>query len=63
MIADRVKRRDRLVARHRLRGKPRPDEVQRSDEVLELLGLRDLSDEPIERLSLGQGRLVEVPGR
>jgi branched-chain amino acid transport system ATP-binding protein len=28
--------------------------------VLELLGLRDLADEPIERLSLGKGRLVEV---
>ena len=28
--------------------------------MLELLGLRDLADEPIERLSLGQGRLVEV---
>jgi branched-chain amino acid transport system ATP-binding protein len=28
--------------------------------MLELLGLLDLSDEPIERLSLGQGRLVEV---
>jgi len=28
--------------------------------VLELLGLSDLADEPIERLSLGKGRLVEV---
>jgi branched-chain amino acid transport system ATP-binding protein len=28
--------------------------------MLALLGLRDLADEPIERLSLGQGRLVEV---
>ncbi len=41
-------------------GRPRPDEVARCDEVLELLGLADLADEPIERLSLGQGRLVEV---
>jgi branched-chain amino acid transport system ATP-binding protein len=32
----------------------------RCDEVLELLGLADLADEPIERLSLGKGRLVEV---
>lgn len=29
-------------------------------EVLELLGLGDLVTEPIERLSLGKGRLVEV---
>jgi branched-chain amino acid transport system ATP-binding protein len=41
-------------------GRPRPDEVARCDQVLELLGLGDLADEPIERLSLGQCRLVEV---
>jgi branched-chain amino acid transport system ATP-binding protein len=41
-------------------GRPRPDEVGRCDEVLDLLGLGDLGHEPIERLSLGQGRLVEV---
>jgi branched-chain amino acid transport system ATP-binding protein len=41
-------------------GRPRSDELARCDEVLELLGLGDLADEPIERLSLGQGRLVEV---
>jgi branched-chain amino acid transport system ATP-binding protein len=28
--------------------------------VLELLGLAELAEEPIERLSLGKGRLVEV---
>jgi branched-chain amino acid transport system ATP-binding protein len=41
-------------------GKPRPEEMERSDEVLELLGLQDLADQPVERLSLGQGRLLEV---
>lgn len=41
-------------------GRPRADEIARTDEVLDLLALRDLADEPIERLSLGQGRLVEV---
>jgi branched-chain amino acid transport system ATP-binding protein len=41
-------------------GRPRADEIGRCDEVLELLQLRDLADEPIERLSLGQCRLVEV---
>jgi len=41
-------------------GRPTAEEIARCDEVLELLGLRHLADEPIERLSLGQGRLVEV---
>src|SRR5262249_17929592 len=40
-------------------GGPTRDELARCDEVLELLGLRALADEPIERLSLGQCRLVE----
>jgi len=41
-------------------GRPTAEEIERCDEVLALLGLRHLADEPIERLSLGQGRLVEV---
>jgi branched-chain amino acid transport system ATP-binding protein len=41
-------------------GRPTKEEIVRCDEVLELLGLSDLADEPIERLSLGKGRLVEV---
>ena len=41
-------------------GRPRPEEIARCDEVLELLGLSRLAEEPIERLSLGQCRLVEV---
>jgi branched-chain amino acid transport system ATP-binding protein len=41
-------------------GKPKRDEIERCDALLELLGLLDLGDEPIERLSLGKGRLVEV---
>jgi branched-chain amino acid transport system ATP-binding protein len=41
-------------------GGPTKQELDRCDEVLGLLGLSDLADEPIERLSLGQCRLVEV---
>lgn len=41
-------------------GGPTKDELRQCDEVLDLLGLRPLADEPIERLSLGQCRLVEV---
>ncbi|KPM51571.1 ABC transporter [Frankia sp. R43] len=41
-------------------GRPTSAELAQCDQVLGLLGLLDLADEPIERLSLGQGRLVEV---
>ena len=60
-IAERVRRGDGRLWKDLLGlGRPRADELARCDEVLELLGLADLADEPIERLSLGQGRLVEV---
>lgn len=42
------------------RGRPRPEEVGACDEVLELLGIAELADHPVESLSLGQSRLVEV---
>lgn len=61
VIADRVRHGEKRfwldVRRH---GTPRPEETQRSDEMLALFGLSELADEPIERLSLGQCRLVEV---
>jgi branched-chain amino acid transport system ATP-binding protein len=41
-------------------GRPTRAEVSRCDAVLELLGLVEYGDDPIETLSLGQGRLVEV---
>jgi branched-chain amino acid transport system ATP-binding protein len=61
-IAERIRRRGRGGFWRDLIGLGRPtaDELARCDEVLELLQLRDLADEPIERLSLGQCRLVEV---
>ena len=45
-----------------LRGKggPTAEELERVDEVLDLLGLLDLADRPIEALTLGKGRLVEL---
>jgi branched-chain amino acid transport system ATP-binding protein len=61
LIAERTRRGDGRLWKDLLgRGRPRPDEIARCDEVLELLGLADLAEEPIERLSLGKGRLVEV---
>lgn len=41
-------------------GRPRTEEIEACDEVLEHLGLLDVANLPIESLSLGQGRLVEV---
>jgi branched-chain amino acid transport system ATP-binding protein len=61
LIAERTRRGDGRLWKDLLgRGRPRPDEIARCDEVLELLGLADLAEEPIEHLSLGKGRLVEV---
>jgi branched-chain amino acid transport system ATP-binding protein len=61
LIADRVQRRAGGLWKDLIGlGRPRPHEIARCDEVLELLGMGDLADAPIERLSLGQGRLVEV---
>lgn len=60
-VAERVRRRSGRLWKDIIGlGRPRVDELARCDEVLELLGLGDLADEPIERLSLGQCRLVEV---
>jgi branched-chain amino acid transport system ATP-binding protein len=60
-IAERVRRGDGRLWKDFLgMGRPRPDEIARCDEVLQLLGLTALAGEPIERLSLGQCRLVEV---
>ena len=42
------------------RGRPTAIELERSQRTLELLGLADVADRPIEALSLGRARLVEV---
>ena len=61
LIAERTRRGDGRLWKDLIgRGKPRPDEIERCDEVLSLLGLGDVANEPIEHLSLGKGRLVEV---
>lgn len=61
LIAERTRRGDGRLWKDLMgRGRPRADEIARCDEVLDLLGLGDLAEEPIEHLSLGKGRLVEV---
>ncbi|MEZ5168560.1 MAG: ATP-binding cassette domain-containing protein [Acidimicrobiales bacterium] len=61
LIADRVHRGTGAFWKDLVgRGRPTAAEIERCDAVLGQLGLFDLRDEPIEKLSLGQGRLVEV---
>jgi branched-chain amino acid transport system ATP-binding protein len=61
LIAERVRRGDGRMWKDLIgRGRPQADEIAGCDAVLDLLGIGDLADQPIERLSLGQGRLVEV---
>jgi branched-chain amino acid transport system ATP-binding protein len=40
--------------------KPTSDENERTERTLELLALQDVADSPVEALSLGRARLVEV---
>jgi branched-chain amino acid transport system ATP-binding protein len=42
------------------RGAPTPDEQARVTALLELLDIADIADLPVEALSLGHGRLVEL---
>jgi branched-chain amino acid transport system ATP-binding protein len=61
LVAERVRRGTGRMWKDLIgRGRPQADEIETCDEVLELLGLAHLATEPVERLSLGQGRLVEV---
>ena len=61
LIAERTRRGDGRLWKDLLgMGRPKADEIARCDHVLDLLGLGAVAGEPIERLSLGQGRLVEV---
>jgi branched-chain amino acid transport system ATP-binding protein len=41
-------------------GRPSTDENNRVDAMLDLLGLMAVADRPVESLSLGVGRLVEI---
>jgi branched-chain amino acid transport system ATP-binding protein len=60
-IAERIRRGGGRLWRDALGlGRPKADELERCDEVLAMLRLDHLAGEPIERLTLGQCRLVEV---
>jgi branched-chain amino acid transport system ATP-binding protein len=61
LLADRAHRGDAPLWRDLLRlSRTTPAEVERADRMLDLLGINDLADKPIESLSLGRSRLVEL---
>ena len=61
LVAERARRGDGGLRRDLLgRSAPSGDERARAAATLALLGLEDVADRPIESLSLGRGRLVEL---
>jgi len=61
VVAERASRGDGRLWKDLLgRGQPSSPELDRADDLLGELGLWDIADAPIESLSLGQGRLVEL---
>jgi branched-chain amino acid transport system ATP-binding protein len=61
LVAERARRRTGALWKDILgRARPSADESARVDATLDLLGLTRDADRPIESLSLGRGRLVEV---
>ena len=61
LLADRARHGDVPLWRDLLRmSRTTADETGRADAMLEALGIRDLADKPIEALSLGRSRLVEL---
>jgi branched-chain amino acid transport system ATP-binding protein len=61
LVAERARHRSGRLWKDCLNlAKPTADERERMDHTLQLLGLDDVADRPIEALSLGRARLVEV---
>jgi branched-chain amino acid transport system ATP-binding protein len=61
LVTERSRRGDGRLWKDLLnRSKPRRDELDACERILELLGLASDADRPVESLSLGRGRLVEL---
>jgi branched-chain amino acid transport system ATP-binding protein len=61
LVADRAHRGDAPLWRDLARlSRTTPDELARAEHMLDALGIRDLADKPVEALSLGRSRLVEL---
>ncbi|HUF85243.1 MAG TPA: ABC transporter ATP-binding protein [Acidimicrobiia bacterium] len=61
LLADRARRGEVPLWRDLLRlSRTTADEMERAGAMLDALGIRDLAEKPIEALSLGRSRLVEL---
>jgi len=61
LVAERARRGDGALWKDALgMGRTRGEELERTDRTLELLHLTDVADRPVESLSLGRSRLVDV---
>jgi branched-chain amino acid transport system ATP-binding protein len=61
IVAERARQRRGTFVSDLLRSsRPSPEELDRCDEVLGLLGIAPLADDPAESLPLGRARLVEL---
>ena len=60
LVAERARRGDGALWKDVLgMGRPKREELERVEVTVELLGLSDDADRPIEALSLGRGRIVQ----
>jgi branched-chain amino acid transport system ATP-binding protein len=61
LVAERARRGNGGLMKDLLNlGRPNADEQERAQHTLDLLGLDDVAERPVESLSLGRGRLVEI---
>jgi branched-chain amino acid transport system ATP-binding protein len=61
LVAERARRANGGLMKDLLNlGRPNADEQERAQRTLDLLGLDDVADRPVQSLSLGRGRLVEI---
>jgi len=61
LVAERSRRGDGSLLKDMLnKGRPSAEEISIADEILALLGIEVHADQPVEALTLGQSRLVEL---
>lgn len=61
LVAERSRRGDGGLLKDMLnKGRPRTDEIEIADDILALVGISAFADQPVEALTLGQSRLVEL---
>ena len=61
LVAERSRRGDGSLLKDMLnKGRPRAEEIEVADATLALLGIERFAEQPVESLTLGQSRLVEL---